>query len=409
LTPSNDSIGQDRRKSILFVAEAVTLAHVARPLALAQCLDPARYDVHFASAPRYEFALKNTNLRRWTIDSIPTVAFLKALAHGSRLYDYATLERYIDDDLRLIEEVKPDLIVGDFRLSLAVSAAIAKVAYAALANAYWSPYSARDNFPLPDLPVTRLLGYGAGSAVFNLFQPLVFAYHARPLNRLRRRFGLQPLSGLPDAYTHADYVLYADPPDFYPMRDIPPNHRFLGPIDWSPEIPRPSWWQEITGSESLIYATLGSSGAAHLLPALLAALGAVGAPAVVATAARAATTSAPANVRIAEYLPGAEAARRASLVICNGGSPGVYQALAQGTPVLGIASNMDQMLAMGAVEKAQAGILLRSGHATTATITTALKTLTTDASYRESAQKLKERWVSTDSRENFRAFVAEIL
>jgi UDP:flavonoid glycosyltransferase YjiC (YdhE family) len=39
------------RKKILFVAEAVTLAHVGRPLALAQMLDRQRYDVHFACAP----------------------------------------------------------------------------------------------------------------------------------------------------------------------------------------------------------------------------------------------------------------------------------------------------------------------------------------------------------------------
>lgn len=42
-----------RRRRILFVAEAVTLAHVVRPFALAQSLDPSRYEVHFACDPRY--------------------------------------------------------------------------------------------------------------------------------------------------------------------------------------------------------------------------------------------------------------------------------------------------------------------------------------------------------------------
>src|SRR3569833_1809409 len=38
---------------VLFVSEAVTLAHVARPLALAKALDRSRYDVALACDPRY--------------------------------------------------------------------------------------------------------------------------------------------------------------------------------------------------------------------------------------------------------------------------------------------------------------------------------------------------------------------
>lgn len=39
-----------------------------------------------------------------------------------------------------------------------------------------------------------------------------------------------------------------------------------------------------------------------------------------------------------------------------GGSPSSYQSLAEGVPVLGICSNLDQFLAMGRVEKAEAGL-----------------------------------------------------
>ena len=265
-------MNQRERKRILFIAEAVTLAHVVRPLALAQSLDPALYDIHFACAKRFDFAFTNTKRRPWEIDSISSDAFLEALANGSRLYEYRTLERYAEDDLRLLDAVRPDLVVGDFRLSLAASAAVAKITYAALANAYWSPYSTQKFFPLPDIPITRLLGYDLTGSLFNLCRPLIFAHHARPLNRLRRRYGLQELSGLQDAYTHADYTLYADPPDFYPTKALPSNHRFLGPIDWSPEIPLPPWWCELTARAPIIYATLGSSGPAHLLPMVIDAL-----------------------------------------------------------------------------------------------------------------------------------------
>ncbi len=42
------------KRRILFIGEAVSLAHVSRPLVLAQALDPRSYDIHFACDQRYE-------------------------------------------------------------------------------------------------------------------------------------------------------------------------------------------------------------------------------------------------------------------------------------------------------------------------------------------------------------------
>lgn len=67
----------------------------------------------------------------------------------------------------------------------------------------------------------------------------------------------------------------------------------------------------------------------------------------------------PSKVLSREYVPGAEVARAATLVISNGGSPTTYQALNVGTPVLGIPANMDQLLCMAHVEDLGCGRLVR--------------------------------------------------
>jgi UDP:flavonoid glycosyltransferase YjiC (YdhE family) len=72
----------------------------------------------------------------------------------------------------------------------------------------------------------------------------------------------------------------------------------------------------------------------------------------------------PHNVITADYLPGTALARQAALVVCNGGSPTAHQALSAGTPVLGLAGNMDQHLSMRSVTTAGVGLLVRSEHAT---------------------------------------------
>jgi UDP:flavonoid glycosyltransferase YjiC (YdhE family) len=46
--------------------------------------------------------------------------------------------------------------------------------------------------------------------------------------------------------------------------------------------------------------------------------------------------------------------------VCNGGSPTCQQALANGVPVIGIASNLDQYLNMDYIERFGAGKLIRS-------------------------------------------------
>ena len=397
------------RKRILFVAEGVTLAHVTRPFVLAQSLDAAQFDVHFACVKRFDFVFAKAAFHRWEINSIPSQNFLDALTTGSRLYNCRTLDRYVDEDLELIKTVRPDLIIGDFRLSLPVSAPLSKVPHAALANAYWSPFTILKRFPLPEVPFARLFGTHLGTSLFHIAQPLVFAYHARPLNRLRRKYGLSSLGNLLDVYTHGDYTLYVDLPSLFPTVHLPANHRYIGPILWSPDVALPPWWNTLDAEKPIVYVSLGSSGPAELLPTVIEALGKLPLIAVLATAGRWNPACLPENIAASEYLPGDKVAERAALVICNGGSPSVYQALAKGVPVIGIASNMDQFLCMSGVEKAQAGILLRAGEVTPHSLQKAVDRVTGEETHRQAAKRLALEVARMDAGAMFRSFLGEIL
>jgi UDP:flavonoid glycosyltransferase YjiC (YdhE family) len=393
------------RHRVLFVAEAATLAHVTRPLVLAQALDAARHDIHFACAPGYESFLADTAFTRWPLWSITPQQFIESLARGRPLYNRPTLERYVEADFEVLDAVRPDLVVGDFRLSLAVSAAVRKIPYAALTNAHWSPYSQLGPFPLPEHPLARLLGVSVATRMFRAVQPIVFAQHAWPLNRLRRRFGLASLGDLRHAYTHGDYTLYADTPGLVPTAGLPANHQYLGPVLWSPKTDLPVWWDSLPQDRPLVYVTLGSSGQATLLPGIAAELAQLPVVAAVATAGRVAADALPAGIRATAYLPGQDVARRSQLVICNGGSATVYQALAEGVPVLGIASNMDQHLTMRAVERAGAGLLLRAGRADGRSIRHAVKRLLEMPGYRQGAEQVAAEFARYDAADRFAAFV----
>ncbi len=387
------SIAHNARRRILFVAEAVTLAHVARPRVLANALDPIRYEIHFAAAPTFDVALNGLAAARWPLRSIEPGRFMKALAQGAPIYDRETLDRYVADDLDLLDQVRPDLVIGDFRLSLAISAPLRRIPYFALSNAYWSPFADIARWPIPDLPPARLLGERFTAAVFNWIRPLVFGMHGAALNALRRRHGLTPLGDMRDAYTWGDETLYLDVPQLIPMRLLPPNHHFIGPVVWEPEAPLPEWWGDLTRSRPTLYVTLGSSGPATRLPDLLEGLATLPANIVVATAGRLAPGDLPPGIWGADYLPGSRAARRADLVVSNGGSPTGYQALSEGVPVLGIASNLDQHLAMHHIAAAGAGRLLRSERADPRTLSALVEQMLTTDRYRIAAQRV-QGWMS---------------
>jgi UDP:flavonoid glycosyltransferase YjiC (YdhE family) len=358
--PSSPELSPAGRTKILFVAEAVTLAHVGRALALAATLDPQRFDIHFACAPGYDFCFRDCTFTRWPIKSIPSRQFLDALAAGKPVYDEATLSGYVQEDLALLDAVKPDLVVGDFRLSLSVSARLAKVPYVALTNAYWSPH-VRTRYTVPAIPLSKKLPLAIANPLFRLARPIAFAAHSVPLNRVRRKHGLATLGlDLRRVYTDADHTVYMDSAELFPAPRLPPNHSYLGPVMWSPPITPPDWWDKLPAGQPVVYVTLGSSGQGELLPLVLQALAALPVTVIAATAGTISLDTVPPNAFVADYLPGEAAAQRARLVICNGGSPTSQQALAAGVPVLGIAGNLDQFLNMHGIVQARAGARLRA-------------------------------------------------
>ena len=108
------------KTKILFVSEAVSLAHVARPSVLAAAIDRDRFEVHFASNGQFSFCHADQLLLKHQITSISPADFMLRLAAGRPLYSHAELEAYVEDDLALIKVVEPDLIVQDFRLSMGI-------------------------------------------------------------------------------------------------------------------------------------------------------------------------------------------------------------------------------------------------------------------------------------------------
>lgn len=348
-------------KKILLMAHDVTLAHLGRPLRLAEFLIADGHDVTLAASAESARFLKDFPGRVHTLAPTGKARFIDNLAKGRPVFDFGSLKCFAEEDEALLTALRPDLVIGDFRITLSISARRAGIPYATITNAYWHP-ALKPRFVVPDLPIVRCFGVRIAQRLFDLARPMAFAYHARPMNALRRHYGLPSLGhDLRRIYTDADVAFFSDIPQIYGLEDDISGCVFLGPLLWSPQLPLPSWWHQLRPDKPLVYLTLGSSGDPKLIPGLAAQLATLDIQLVAATAGLAAAPSdnIP-NAFFTDYLPGDLVASRASLVICNGGSPTSNQALAHGVPVLGVPGNLDQFLNMHYLEQTGVGLSLRS-------------------------------------------------
>lgn len=397
------------RQRILFFAEPATLAHVARPVVLAGALDPGSYDVAIATGPDFQRIPEEAGLQCLPLWSIGTKRYLAAVAAGRPVFPYPVLKRYVTDDLRLIDNFAPDLIVGDFRLSLAVSARLAKVPYLAITNAYWSPHTAA-SFEVPVHFLTRLLGARIADRLFQLLRPVIFAQHSLPMHRLRRRHGMPSLGfDLRRVFTEADLALYADVPEMVPTQAPPTGggHVYIGPVTWAPRVAMPEALLESPDHRPLVYINVGSSGDPALLRQLVDGCASLDCRLAVATGRAGRSIDLGKDAVVAPLLPGHEIAPRAALVICNGGSPGTHQALAAGTPVLGIPANLDQLLNMQFVTRSGAGAAVRADRVSADRVRQVVGRMLAEPSYRNAAARVAGWFAQYPATRRFSAVVAD--
>jgi UDP:flavonoid glycosyltransferase YjiC (YdhE family) len=386
-----------RRRRILFFAEGITMTHFTRPMALAECLDPEEYEIHFWTPRRFHPLIRQKHLRVGDLQTIDPAQFIQALAAGKPLYTREALRRYVRDDLAIIDQTRPDLIVGDFRLSLTISAPLSHVPFASIFNAHWSPHYEQPAV-VPQIPLTRWLPLSLLTRVFSVLRPAVYAAFARPVNQLRREFNLPAISDdLRAIYTAGDLTLYPDIPEFVPLSGAPGHHHFIGPCAWSAPVAKPVWWDEVMSlPRPKIFISLGSSGPVNTLPAILKAVARLPVCVILATSGRFPASTAP-NVFTADLLPYEETARHCAFVVSHGGTGGLYPALCAGTPMLGIPSNFDSHLSAALLEKSGAGLSIRAESASEHNLYRAMEALLQNPSFKQRARDWSRAFGRYDS------------
>ncbi len=251
-------------------------------------------------------------------------------------YDMESIDACVESERDVIEDTRPDVVIGDMRPTLQISAGLMGLHLAMVEAAYNSP------------------SYG-----HRIQLPTWFETEPGPFEEYLRRCRSSP------AKRKRSCLLVADVPQFHPTGQWKGAY-YVGPLLDLPARPRQVVTLDSNGWDStlpLIYLNCGSTG--HALEGFL-----IDTLSVLSERYRvictvlgprsreAAPTTPSRNVRIVDFLPASWITAEASAVITVGGAGTVYHALRSGVPVVGAADHLDQEYHLNRVGSLGLGIKL---------------------------------------------------
>ena len=345
---------------LLLVGEAVTFAHVARICAIEDLLKTREFEVHCAYDSRFD---KNLDAGRahLPLRTKNTEAFVSAVNAYKFPYSESELRESVEEDLRLLDTVQPDLVIADFRITMAISGRLRQVPSVTLTNGYWLP-ECREPIVKPRLEAFEYLPQRLAPVI----RSVAFRFAAQSFNRVARQFGCADLAGdLAQVYTQADHVLVVEPPGWLLLNKTESRITPIGPLRWESSQPLPVWWDDLDPERPLLYFNVGSSGSSSYFQKVREALKNERVSLVAAGlssdfevgASSSSSYGGEAKIYVERFLNSRAVLEHSQLFLSNGGSLSMVDALRSGVPVVGLTSNYDQVLNMTVASRRGVGQL----------------------------------------------------
>ncbi len=375
-------------RKVLVMPDGHWLAHVSRPLEIAKALAKlGSYQIVFAGEGEYMRLPQECGFDvRPVLTLAPGHVLRCSRAGRANWWDYPTLARHVEADLEVFALEKPDLVLGDFRLSLSTSCELAGIPLVVTLNAAWTNYYAAKVRAPEHFWFTRAFGRRLTTRLLPLAKSTILRLDSRPFRRYRRERGLTPRHNIWDVW-RGDLNLLVDTPAFGPTEGLPETFQYIGPIVWEPDLPPPEWLDQLDSKRPTIYFTMGSTGYARFFDLAVELFRNTNYQLIMTTAGMVQFDGLPGNFFATEYAPGSALAERSDVVVCHGGNGTIYQALGHGVPVIGIPTMHDQEFNLDRVVALGVGIHLSELRFRPEHLHQAVRKVLADGTYREGARR----------------------
>lgn len=312
-----------------------TLSHVAKCLALREVLEARGHEVFLAvSAARAAFLDRLGHDRYFVLPDIqeaddgPTPVF--------SWFRPKRVEACVRAEVDLLRRLRPDAVLGVFRFTGPLSAALAEIPYDSLICGSMTP------------ACTDVLGFAADEAGAGEQGAALKVYRRACADRMRPAFAALGLDPVDDAWQLllGRRTFLWDFPEFQPLPKTPGYHH-VGPVHWS------GWPRSQTGSDALdslqgpiAYVAFGTGCVPpRLLRHLVEVLWRMGYSVALALGGQSTIAElpvSPTRLAVFEFLPVEQVLARASLVVCHGGQGLIFDAMRQRVPVFILPLQLEQ-------------------------------------------------------------------
>lgn len=351
------------------------MAHVIRPLEIAKVLRPLGYEVIFAGDG---LAMNLARKDGFQVMPLPELDFKWIAEHfyegPEALHPIERVENWVSAELALYNEVQPDVVLDDFRLTASISTGIAGLPHVCLTNAHMIPYSVRGLLHGSPNGVPSFIGPGSEVSY----------------NQVRDKYTMAPVKSLIDMFP-GSLNLLCDVPEYAPTKDLPKNFHYVGPITWNSNLEAPAWLDRLDQNQPVIYLTMGSTGLPQAFQVGIEALKESEYQVIITLGSMVKIEDfgpVPDNIFLAQFGPGEVFSKIADVVICHAGNGTAYQVLGAGKPIVALPFSVDQQ--WQAKRQAELGLGVTVKELTTAALMDAVSEVLENKTYYSAAEQYRK-------------------
>lgn len=335
----------NNKLKLLIFAEGISMAHPTRMWELASRLDKDFFEIHFATSDNFHYLLESqAHIQLYPLKTISNTTFNQRLFKTQFPFLVEELNDFSRQDEKLINSIKPDLIMADFRLTAFNSAKKFQIPLINLIQYHWHP-SFRKEKLIPYIKPIDIFGRKITTLMEPLVTPLIINQQLKVINKFQNQNKQQNYDSIFEFYCAGDYLLFPDAPSLFPEAKESPTEKFIGPIIWRNKMTQwPPYWPKELPAKQTIYLSMGSTGNHAIAPKIIKTLKENNFQILVSTSGNQYKDIDLHDVYASAFVPADKAISKSNLVICNGGTSMTYHSLSKKIPVLAIPSNLDQQL-----------------------------------------------------------------
>jgi UDP:flavonoid glycosyltransferase YjiC (YdhE family) len=339
-----------KRQRILFFPFNL-LSHYLRCLVLANTYDKSVYEVRFLSSEKYNGFVEAQGYEVFSCAGFDA-DFVMTCTNNFN-FDWLNekdLERVLISQVKCINAMKADVVIGDVAPTLKMAAELAGVRHINLVNGYMTRYyAATRKIPKKHraYELMQQLPPRVAKMLTTVGEWLTFRKIQAPFNILRKRYNLPAVKDYLQEL-EGNENLICDMPELFPQKFLPAAYQFIGPLVYQYAQDPGDWQHCIDWNKPLICVCMGSTGDWEQLSFLNDSY--YSRYNIVAAGDKRRVLSAD-HIITRDFVNLNTLLEKASLMICHGGNGTIYTGILNRVFMLCLASHFEQEYNIDALER----------------------------------------------------------